>query len=171
MASNAIMPSALSKVKLMSLSLSLTHTHTQSKHVDCAWNVMAHAQKLDFVFRRKGQVHLNRQGRQFSRLLAAEVCTLVCWVCTARASLFCSHVTLTGYPIHSLVSPSRLRPCVTVCHHISTGLHHNHAATFTVLDSFMLWDAQGTVREIQGGSGEKVNILGGDQYVIVRKKS
>jgi hypothetical protein len=35
---------------------------------------MAHAQKPDFVFRRNGQVHLNRRGRQFSRLLAAEVC-------------------------------------------------------------------------------------------------
>jgi hypothetical protein len=43
--------------------------------VDCVWNVMAHAQKLDFVFRRNGWVHLNRWGRQFSRLLAAEVCT------------------------------------------------------------------------------------------------
>ena len=30
---------------------------------------MAHAQKPDFVFR-----HLNRRGRQFSRLLAAELC-------------------------------------------------------------------------------------------------
>ena len=28
----------------------------------------------DFVFLRNGRVHLNRQGRQFSRLLAAEVC-------------------------------------------------------------------------------------------------
>jgi hypothetical protein len=37
-------------------------------------NVMAHAQKPDFVFSRNGRVHLNRQGRQFSRLLAAEVC-------------------------------------------------------------------------------------------------
>ena len=37
-------------------------------------NVMAHAQKPDFVFRRNGRVHLNRRGRQFSRLLAAEVC-------------------------------------------------------------------------------------------------
>jgi len=36
---------------------------------------MAHAQKPDFVFRRNGRVHLNRWGRQFSRLLAAEVCT------------------------------------------------------------------------------------------------
>ena len=44
------------------------------KVVDCVWNVMAHAQKPDFVFRRNGRVHLNRLGRQFSRLLAAEVC-------------------------------------------------------------------------------------------------
>jgi len=36
--------------------------------------VMAHAQKPDFVFRRNGRVDVNRQGRQFSRLLAAEVC-------------------------------------------------------------------------------------------------
>jgi len=42
--------------------------------VECDWNVMAHAQKPDFVFRRNGRVHLNRRGRQFSWLLAAEVC-------------------------------------------------------------------------------------------------
>jgi hypothetical protein len=42
--------------------------------VYCVWNVMAHAQKPDFVFRQNGRVHLNRRGRQFSRLLAAEVC-------------------------------------------------------------------------------------------------
>jgi len=35
---------------------------------------MAHAQKPDFVFRQNGQFHLNRRGRQFSRLLAVEVC-------------------------------------------------------------------------------------------------
>jgi hypothetical protein len=44
------------------------------KTVDCVWNVMAHAQKPDFVLRRNGLAHLNRRGRQFSRLLAAEVC-------------------------------------------------------------------------------------------------
>jgi len=53
-------------------------THASNVEVwqeaDCVWNVMAHAQKPDFVFRRKGRVHLNRHGRQFSRLLAAEVC-------------------------------------------------------------------------------------------------
>jgi len=34
---------------------------------------MAHAQKPDFVCRPNGRVHLNRRGRQFSRLLAPEV--------------------------------------------------------------------------------------------------
>ena len=42
--------------------------------VQASLNVMVHAQKPDFVFRRNGRVHLNRRGRQFSRLLAAEVC-------------------------------------------------------------------------------------------------
>ena len=37
--------------------------------------------------------------------------------------VFCSHVTLTGYPLHSLVSPSLFHPCVTVCHHISAALY------------------------------------------------
>jgi len=35
---------------------------------------MAHAQKPDFIFLQNGRVHLNQRGRQFSRLLAAEVC-------------------------------------------------------------------------------------------------
>jgi hypothetical protein len=42
--------------------------------VYCIWNMLAHAQKPDFIFRRNGRVHLNWRGRQFSRLLAAEVC-------------------------------------------------------------------------------------------------
>ena len=42
--------------------------------VEASWHVMAHAQKPDFVFRRNGRVHLNRWGRQFRRLLEAELC-------------------------------------------------------------------------------------------------
>jgi len=45
--------------------------------VEASWNVMAHVQKPDFVFRRNGQVHLNRWGRQFSQLLAVEVGAVV----------------------------------------------------------------------------------------------
>jgi len=36
--------------------------------------------------------------------------------------VICSHVTLAGYPLHSLVSPSFLHPCVSVCHHISNAV-------------------------------------------------
>ena len=35
---------------------------------------------------------------------------------------------LTGYPLHSPVSPSLPLLCVNVCHHISTGLYHSPSA-------------------------------------------
>ena len=47
---------------------------TQAFMVDCFCNVMAHAQKSDFVFPRNGRVHLIQRGRQISRLLVAELC-------------------------------------------------------------------------------------------------
>jgi len=81
---------------------------------------MAHAQKPDFVFRRNGLVHLNRQGRQFSRLLAAEVCASAVVMLETPSS---DIVKRTGYPVHSPVSPSLPLPCVTVCHHVATGLY------------------------------------------------
>jgi hypothetical protein len=39
--------------------------------------------------------------------------------------VFCSHVTLTGYPLHSLVFPSLLFPWVTVYHHISNAVYES----------------------------------------------
>ena len=82
---------------------------------------MAHAQKLDFVFPRNGWVHLNRWGRQFSRLLAAELCASA-WV------MLVDHVRRwresTGYPLHSPVSPSFPLPCVIVCHQVPHELYH-----------------------------------------------
>ena len=54
--------------------------------------------------------------------------------CSCRP-VFCSHVTLTGYPLHFLVSPSLLHPCVTVCHHISAGLYN----IFSVVQSTTYW--------------------------------
>ena len=183
--------------------------------VDCVWNVMAQAQKVHFVFRRNGRVHLNRWGRQFSRLLAAEfcasaavvmldtACSEVVWrvlvtqsirqfplhfpipaspcaitfqlestrfrpsakrtspfksagvsvqsttgsrgvrISSSKAgyTMFRDSVKSTGYPIHSPVSPSLPLPCVTVCHHISTGpydsrygpsaIPQNHSGTGT----------------------------------------
>jgi len=107
--------------------------------VDCVWNVMAHAQKPDFVFRKNGRVHLNRHGCQFSRLLAAEVCaSAVVMLDTPSWEV----VKGTGYPLHSPVSPSLPLPCVTVCHYVSTGLYsqtghrwqYNTAHVFCIFD-------------------------------------
>jgi len=92
-----------------------------SAKVDCVWNVMAHAQKPDFVFRRNGRVHVNRQGCQFSRLLAAEVCASAVVMLDTPSS---EVVEGTGYPLHSPVSPSLPLPCVTVSHQVSTGLYY-----------------------------------------------
>ena len=62
-------------------------------------------------------------GRQFSRLLAAEVCASAVVILDTP----CSEVVWsgTGYPLHSPVSPSLPQPCVTVCHHITTGLYEH----------------------------------------------
>ena len=46
--------------------------HSKHRLIKASWNVMAHAQKPDFVFWRNGRFHLNRRVIQFSQL-AAEV--------------------------------------------------------------------------------------------------
>jgi len=38
----------------------------------------------------------------------------------------------TGYTLHSAVSPSLPLPCVTVCHHVSTGLYHTPFRAYKV---------------------------------------
>jgi len=40
--------------------------------------------------------------------------------------IFRGSVKGTGYPLHLPVSPSLPLPCVTMCHHISTGLYCSH---------------------------------------------
>jgi hypothetical protein len=80
--------------------------------VDCVWNVMPQAKKPDFVSRRNGRVHLNRRGRYFSRLLAAEVCASA----VVMLDTPCSEVVwrvLAAHSIHqfSLHFPSRASPC------------------------------------------------------------
>ena len=83
--------------------------------------MIAHAQKSNFVFRRNGRVHLNRRGRQFSRLLATEVYTSA----VVMLDKPCSEVVWRVLATHSIrqFPPSLPLPCFTVCHHISTGLY------------------------------------------------
>ena len=73
---------------------------------------MAHAQKPDFVFRRNGRVHLKRRGRQFSRLLAAEVCASAVVMLDTPCSEVVWRVLATHFirqfPLHF---PSRASPC------------------------------------------------------------
>jgi hypothetical protein len=101
---------------------SLKNKEGKATELDCVWNVMAHAQKPDFVFRRNVRVHLNRQGRQFSRLLAAEVCASAVVMLDIPSSEVVWRVLamhfIRQFPLHFLL------PCVTVCHHISAGLYH-----------------------------------------------
>jgi hypothetical protein len=81
--------------------------------VDCVWNVMAHAQKTDIFFRRNGRVHLNRRGRQFSRLLAAEVCAsavvMLDTPCPEVVWRVLATHSIRQFPLHF---PSRASPCV-----------------------------------------------------------
>ena len=87
-----------------------------SIHVYCVWNVMAHAQKPDFVFRRNGRVHLNRRGASVQSTTGSR--GVIISGSNAGYTMFRSSVKSTGYPLHSPVSPSFPLPCVTVCHHI-----------------------------------------------------
>ena len=83
--------------------------------VDCVWNVRAHAQKPDLVFRRNGRVHLNRPGRQFSRLLAAEVCAsavvLAVMLDTPRSEVVWRVLAIHSIRQFPLHFPSRASPC------------------------------------------------------------
>jgi len=49
----------------------------------------------------------------------------------AGYTMFRGSVNSTGYQLHSPVSPSLPLPCVTVCHHVSTGLHQTFIPTST----------------------------------------
>ena len=89
--------------------------------VDRVSNVMAHAQKSDFVFRRNGPVHLNRRGASVQSTTGSRGVRIS--GSNAGYTMFRGSVKGTGYPLNSSVSPSLTLQWVTVCHHISTELY------------------------------------------------
>jgi len=99
--------------------------------VEASWNVLVHAQKPDFVFRRNGGVHLNLQGASIQSNTGSRV------VCISGSNsgytMFRGSVKSTGYPLHSPVSPSLPLPCVIVCHQISTGVYTVYTLTVRIL--------------------------------------
>ena len=108
---------------------------TNNQTVEASWNVMTHAQKPDFVFRRNGRVHLNRWGggRQFSRLLAAEVCASV----VVMLDTSCSEVVWRVLATHSIRQfplhvPSRASPCAITSQLESTTSCRQSATAYSV---------------------------------------
>ena len=103
---------------------------TVDSELDCLWNVMAQAQKPDFLFRRNGRVHLegvhlNRRGASVHSTTGSRGVRISgSNGSNAGYTMFQGSVMRTGYPLHSPVSLSLPLPCVTVCHHISTGLYY-----------------------------------------------
>jgi len=95
--------------------------------VDCVWNVMAHVQKPELVFRRNGRVHLNRRGCQFSRLLAAEMCTsavvMLDTPCSEGAWEYWLPTPFVSFPF---TSPS-------VCHRVPSGFNRTLQPSCTVI--------------------------------------
>jgi hypothetical protein len=71
--------------------------------IDCVWNVMAQAQKPDFVFRRNGRVNLNRRGTSVQSTTGSRGVRIS--GSNAGYTMFWGSVKGTGYPLHSPVSP------------------------------------------------------------------
>ena len=121
-------------LRLVAQCLQLRHSVHHFHALDCVWNVMAHAQKPDYVFRRNGRVHLSRQGRQFSRLLAAEVCASAVVMLDTPCSEVVWRVLATHsirqFPLHF---PFRASPCAITFQLGSTNVNHSHALEHNVL--------------------------------------
>ena len=91
--------------------------------VDCVSNVMAHAQKPDFVFRINGRVHLNRPGASVQSTAGSRGVRIS--GSNAGYTMFRGSVKGTGYPLYSLVSPFTsppIRHCVPS--HFNRTLHY-----------------------------------------------
>jgi hypothetical protein len=95
-------PSSLQEVAILTTLSQPSHDSVCYNEVDCVWNVMAHAQKPDFVFGRNGRVHLDRRWEsiQLTTVRRAAHISLHGLYCSCKP-VFCSHVTLTGYPLNS----------------------------------------------------------------------
>ena len=74
-----------------------------------------------FFFRRNGRVHLNRRGASVQSTTDSRDVRIS--GSNAGYTMFRGSVKSTGYTLHSPVPPSLPLPCVTVCHHISTGVY------------------------------------------------
>jgi len=88
-------------------------TNKRSRSMWTAFEMWWHTRKKsDIIFRRNGRVDLNRRGRQFSRLLAAEVCGSAVGMldtpCSEVAWRVLTTHSIRQFPLHF---PSRTSLC------------------------------------------------------------
>jgi hypothetical protein len=88
--------------------------------VKASWNVMGHAQETRFRLSAKRTSPFKLAGASVQSTTGSRGVRIS--GSNAGYSMFRGSVKDTGYPLHSPVSPSLPLPCVTVCHHISTGI-------------------------------------------------
>ena len=98
---------------------------------------MTHAQKPDFVFRRNGRVHLNRRGASVHSTTGSRGLRIS--GNNAGYTMFRGSVKGTGYPLNLPVSPSLPLLCVSVCHHISTGVHLQGMQKYSAAQQILLY--------------------------------
>ena len=101
--------------------LSLTLELDLGGRVDCVWNVMTRAET-------RFQLSAKRTSPFKSAGGASVQSTIGSWgvrISNSNAgyTMFQGSVKSTSYPLHLPVSPSLPLLCITVCHHISTGLY------------------------------------------------
>ena len=136
--------------------------------VDCVSNVMAHAQKPHFVFRRNGLVHLNRRGRQFSRLMAAEMwasaVVMLDTPCSEVVWRVLSTQTIRQFPLDFPL------PCVTVCHHVSTGMYRETCSEFQIggVTSSAVFTTFGNLRSSSLFAPKISFWVGGNAWIVTR---
>ena len=100
-------------VFLTNYSLS-SHVRGQLKrHDTCAETRFCLSAKRTSPFKSAGASFQSTTGSQGVRISGSN----------AEYTMFRGGVKGTGYPLHSPVSPSLPLACVTVCHHISTGVY------------------------------------------------
>ena len=80
------------------------HLDLRSTGIDCSWNVMAHAQKPDFVFRAKRTSPFKSSEASVQSTTGSRSVRIS--GSNAWYTMFRGSVKGTGYPLHSPVSPS-----------------------------------------------------------------
>ena len=113
------------KCTIISQIITVLHVSTLSRHSQGACN-QCHA-KLHkyFKFKSAGASVQSTAGCRGARISGSN----------AGYTMFRGSVKSTGYPLHSPGSPSLPLPCVTVCHHISTGVYYTSLQYTTRLPS------------------------------------